>query len=205
MKTSESLNAFIKESAASGHDQVRIGAALQEAGWSEREVSDALEGWVETRQGLLAPRPRPVVSARDFLFYGVLFGTLFLSGIYTVLLGFAGIDLWIGDENSEWLYRRFRTFVAAVVVFAPVFLWLNRIDQKERAKDPARHRSAIRKWLAAVLLLIAAVTFLGDLVWVISRMLNGDLLLETLLKGLVVGIVSGGALLVYRGELVRAP
>ena len=198
-RESERLSEFVRASAGQGHDRATIAGALAEAGWSEAEADAALNAWAETSQGLLAPRPGAVVTAKEFLFYGVLFGALLLTGIYAVLVMVQGIDVLFEEEVRPWRLDGLRFYIAAVIVSTPIYLWLTRIDLRQSAE--ARARSGIRRWMAAILLLIAAFTLVGDLIWVIYRFLDGALSVPTLLKAVSIAIVAGGAFAFYRREV----
>ena len=71
--TANSLDTFVKQALDRGAQRGEIEAALTTAGWSAREISDALDAWAPTVLGLAAPRPRPYVSAREAFLYLVLF------------------------------------------------------------------------------------------------------------------------------------
>ena len=69
------------------------------------------------------------------------------------------------------------------------------------AGDPGRRRSLVRKWFAAVTMLLAALALLGDLVAVVHALLNGELTARFLAKAALVGLIGGLAFAYYRAEL----
>ena len=67
-------------------------AALAEAGWTEREVADALAAFAETAFVPPVPRPRPVVSARDFFTYALI----------AISLGVAAVKRAVTEKAGAW-------------------------------------------------------------------------------------------------------
>lgn len=92
----------------------------------------------------------------------------------------------------------------APVFWAPLYLWLTFRDQRRIAREGARARSTIRRWLTYITLLLASFVLLGDLIAVIYSLLNGDLSLQFLLKAGVVVVVAGGIFLFYLADLRRS-
>ena len=72
----------------------------------------------------------------------------------------------------------------------PLFVLLNRRVTRDTARDSGRRRSLVRKWFAAVTLLLAALALLGDLVAVIYSLLNGDLTLRFAAKAGLIAVVT---------------
>lgn len=204
MTQTTELADFVRTGLAAGRGRAELGTALTDAGWTARETAQALDAWVPGPAGLPPiPRPRPYVSAREALIYGLLFLLLGCICWHVAMLGFKIIDALIPDAadfyrptNSEMRWN-----VATLLPTVPLFLWLNRRVATVTAGDPGQRRSLVRKWFAAITLLIASLTLLGDLVAVIYALLNGDMTLRFVVKALLIAIIAGLAFAYYRDEL----
>ena len=199
MAGNRDLAQFVRDALSAGKSRVEIAAMLGQAGWSAQEVSDALEGWADVPFAPPVPRPRPVVTARDFFVYALMFGVLLFGAGYLVGLLHALIDQFISSEDSGATYR-IRWAMAVLIVTLPLYLWLATRENRRLAADPALARSAIRSWMTYVTLLFAAAVLLGDLVAVIYAFLSGDLTVQFALKALVVAGIAGGIFGYYRRD-----
>ena len=200
MAVGKELSRFTRDALAAGKTRKEIGQALAASGWSASEISDALGAWADTAFAPPIPRPQSTVSARDFFIYALMFGVMIFGAIYLVQLFHALIDLWF-DEGAYRVNRQIRWALAVLIVSTPVYLWLTLRERGKLAADPALYRSAIRRWLTYITLLLSATVLLGDLMAVIYAFLNGDFTLQFLLKALVVAIVAGFIFLYYLGDI----
>lgn len=203
MRPADQLADFVRASLQAGQGREAVAEALRQAGWSGREVEEALAGWADPAPGLPpVPRPRPVVSARDAVVYGLLFVALVTIAWHVVQLGFGIIEALL-PELDDWgaAPGRIRWAIAALVAFLPVFLLLDRRVARASGQDPGQRRSLVRRWFASVALLIAALVLLGDLVAVVYAALTGDLTLRFAAKAVLVAVMGGLVLAYYRGDL----
>lgn len=206
MKPSDQLSVFVRDALAAGQGRATIREALARAGWRETEAEAALEAW-DSQSGLPpVPRPRPYVSAREGLLFGLLFLSLGLISWHLCTLGFELIDMILpdGSRYGGGASQGVRWSVAALVTFAPVFLLLDRrVRRMDRAEAGGRAagRSLVRRWLAAVTLFIASLVLLGDLVMTIYTLLNGELTLRFVLKALLVAVTAVLIFAYYRDEM----
>lgn len=206
MKADDQLSDFVARCLRAGKSRDDIRAALTDAGWSASEVEGALSGWADTDFAVPVPRPRSLVTARDFFVYGLMALALALSAIHIVILMFNLIDIWIEDPSETyrgWRDRTVRWSIAYLVVFGPLFLLMDRSARNRMQSDPAVRRSAIRKWFGYIALFAASVALLGDLIWAIYELLSGDLTARVLAKVVVVAVVAGAVFLYYRSDLAE--
>lgn len=201
MANREDLADFVKEALAAGHSRSAIEAELSTAGWSGGEVREALDAYADTGFRPPVPRPRRIVSARDFLVYALIFGALLMFCFALGGMIFLSIDLAFGNikfsldiKNAQ---QGVREFLAAVIVAGPVYFWMSFRELRRRRADPGVARSAIRKWLTSVAMLVASAVLAGDLISAIGGLLNGETSAAFILKCAVVAVISGGVLLVY--------
>ncbi|MFK7837888.1 MAG: DUF5671 domain-containing protein [Sulfitobacter sp.] len=200
MAVSKDLSRFTRDALAAGHSREEVAGALQASGWSASEVADALNAYADTPFSPPVPRPQSTVSARDFFVYALTFGLMIFGAVYLVLLLHALIDRAMDDGSYRRLYT-IRFSMAVLIVTTPIYLWLTFRDRRKLAGDPALARSAIRRWLTYITLLLAATVMLGDLIAVIYSFLSGDLTLQFIYKALVVGAVSGLIFVYYLADV----
>jgi hypothetical protein len=196
MASRDELSLFIRDALVAGKSRADITGALIHAGWSEIEITDALGAWAETAFTPPVPRPVQTVSARDFFVYALTFGILLVGAVNLVIVLQVLVDL-LFEEDGYVAFGWIRFGVSVLIVTAPLYLWLTLRERRRLARDPALHRSAIRKWLTYIALLLAAGALLGDLIATIYALLTGDFTAQFMLKAGIVGLVAGGIFLFY--------
>lgn len=202
MANQDALSLFVRDALVAGKTRTEISTALTRAGWSVSEVHDALAAWDETPFSPPIPRPVATVSARDFFVYALTFGLLLTGAVNLVLVLQALVDLAFAEENYGTT-RQIRWGVSVLIVMAPLYLWLTLRERRKLAQDPALYRSAMRKWLTYIALLLAAMTLLGDLIATVFALLTGDLTGQFLIKALIIMVVAGGIFLFYFKDIRR--
>ena len=204
MRPSDQLAEFTRDALAAGKSRDDIRSALSQSGWAPNEVAEALDAWAEIDFSTPVPRPRPYVSAREAFFYGIMFVALAMTAWHLVSLLHNLIDHWVTDPLDEnggrYALSSTRWSIAALIVFAPTFLVLNRRTVQATKADPGKRRSGVRKWFGYVTLFLASISLLGDLMAVIYALLSGDLTLRFILKALVVAGVAGSVFAYFRQE-----
>jgi hypothetical protein len=205
MRPADQVTEFVGKALALGRPRSEIAQVLRQAGWQESEVTRAMRAWAESDFSPPVPRPRSHVSAREAFVYGLLFTALCFAVFHINSLGFSLIDLWLEEADpdgyaTQWARSNIRWAVAVLVIVVPAFLWVNWRQAQSMAKDPAKQRSAVRKWFGYVTLFLAALGLAGDLVYTIYALLNGDMTLQFLLKAGLVLVTLGVVILYYRLE-----
>lgn len=189
------LVAFVESALKTGEPRDAVRRALEQAGWSNEQVADALAHYADVPFAVPVPRPRAAVSARDAFWYLLMFGALYVSAFYFGDLLFGFIDRAFPDDLSfadrtQVIERGIRWATAALIVAFPVFLFTVWKTGKEIAADPTRRNSAIRKWLTYLTLLVAASVIVGDGITLVYNVLSGGLTLRFILKVLVVAVIA---------------
>lgn len=203
MKPADQLSEFVRQGLAQGATPEVIVTALSDAGWSAPEIDQAVSAW-HLQSGLPpVPRPRPYASAQEALLYALLFLSLGAIAWHLCQLGLALIDglFPTPEEIAIQSDASVRWSIAALVAFTPLFVLLDRRIARLGLKDAGRRRSLVRKWSAAITLLVASLVLLSDAIYVIYALLNGDLTLRFLLKAGLVAVISGLVLAYYRDEM----
>ncbi|TVS01768.1 MAG: hypothetical protein EA407_11230 [Rhodobacteraceae bacterium] len=200
MKPADQLAQFVQQGLRAGHSSQELRDGLSAAGWTEREIDDALSGWTQTGLRLPVPRPRPYVSAREAMLYGLMFLTLLALTWHLVRIGFALVDMWLpgtphgprGPLIPLWS-------VATMIVVGPLFLGLYQHTEQNEARDPGQRRSLIRKWFGALALLLSVLVLLGAAISVVYGALADLINVTTLAKTGVVVTVALLVLVSFRG------
>lgn len=207
MKNSDQISSFVHEALNAGRSRTEIQQALHQAGWTNGEISAGLKTWDDTAFLPPVPRPRPFLSAREAFLHGFIFIALGMVAWHLAMLGITLIDYaWLDPGESRPPAHKLssiRWSMAALIVFFPLFLWLNRRVSRALQSDQGLRRSVVRKWVGYVILFLAALAFLGNLVFLLFTFLDGEATFKFLAKAAVVAAVSGVIFLYYRVELVE--
>lgn len=202
MKPAEQLAQFVQQGLQAGHSSQELRDGLVAAGWTEREIDEALGHWADAGLRLPVPRPRPYVSAREAMLYGLMFLALLALTWHLVQIGFALVDMWLpetphgprGPHIPLWS-------VATMIVMGPLFLWLYQHTERNEARNPGQRRSLIRKWFGALALLLSVLVLLGAAISVVYGALANLMNVATLAKTGVVVTVALLVLVSFRGFL----
>ena len=202
MRAADQLAQFVERALGQGKSRQEIQVAMEGAGWSPSEITEALSAWAETDFDPPVPRPRPYVSAKESFLYALTFVSLAMTAWHLNWLGFEIIDLLLPEEREDFFYYdEIRWSISTLIVFLPVFLFMNFRVLNDANKDPARRRSTVRKWFGYITLFIAAVVIIGDLIFTIFMLLSGDLTLRIVLKTALLGVSSAMIFFYFRGEM----
>lgn len=202
MAAANILRDFTRDALVAGRSRQEIDDALRDAGWSDREIRDALAEFREVDFTPPVPRPRMHVTARDVFLYALLFTALAFSASALVQLIHGVLDIWLpGLGDSIYAERRatrhIRWAMSMLVVAGPLFIWMTYYTDRQMARDPGLRRSLVRKWLTYIALFVAALIFFGDAVYTIYGFLNGEMTVRFLLKAAAVAGVSGAVFAFY--------
>ncbi|MDG2339621.1 MAG: DUF5671 domain-containing protein [Paracoccaceae bacterium] len=202
MSNSDRLSKYVETALDKGMARDDIAGALASAGWSPTEISEGLGAWAESSSLPPVPRPQPYVSAKESFLYAITFVSLAMTAWNINWLGFELIDyFWPEPHDSEFYFGETRWTISTLIVFLPLFLFMNFKVLDEAGKDPARRRSTVRKWFGYVTLFIAAGVLVGDLVFTLNALLSGDLTLRVILKVALLGGISALVFVYFRGEM----
>jgi uncharacterized protein DUF5671 len=200
------LQSFVRDALARGMGRDTIRETLQRAGWRPEEIAGALAAWAETDFPIPVPRRRPYLSAREAFLYLVLFATLYTTAFNAGAVLFAALDLRLPDAAQPWQTERaavatIQTATAGVLIAFPIYLFLSRVIGRSVHRDPEKRASKIRKWLTYVTLFVAAMVIIGDLTFLVARLLSGEIVTRVLLKALVVLVIAGVVFSHYLADL----
>lgn len=207
MAADQQVKDFVRRALMAGRPREEIGAALSAAGWTDTEVAAGLGAWADAAGMPPVPRPSAGVSARDAAAHLLLFALLSSVVWPLVALLFGLIDrLWPDPLSGGYVEyydpgAGLRWQIAMLLPGVPLLLFLAaRVRRAERSRREVR-TSTVRRAIAAIGVVLAALAFVGDAVAVIYGALAGDLSGPTLAKALVVAVVAGLVALWYREDL----
>lgn len=205
MRPADQLARYVHDALVAGQSRAAIDDALTRAGWTKGEIAAALGAWDDAPSGPPVPRPRPFVSAREAFLHGLMFVALATIAWHLVSLSFALVDRFLPDIDSlghaSVPVQSMRFSIATLIVFVPLFGWLDRYTRRVALSDAGARRSLVRKWFSHATLFLASLALLGDLIAAIYALLNGDMTARFAAKGLVVAVVALVILAYFRAEL----
>lgn len=202
------LQLFVREALSRGFARPTIADQLRQAGWRPEEIEAGLAAYADLDFPVPVPRRHPYLSAREAFLYLVLFATLYTTAFNVGVVLFQWTDHALPDPGQRWESARtgidaVRGATAGLIIAFPVFLLLTGAIGRSIAKEPEKRGSKIRKWLTYLTLFVAAMVLIGDLTFLVSRLLAGELPLRVLLKVAVVFAIAGTVFGHYLGELRR--
>lgn len=192
MHSSSSIAGFIAHARSKGMDHQTIRMLLLSAGWKERDVSQALAS-----ESLEMPVPQPpdAGSARDAFFHLLSFTALTATVGSLVYLLFDYLNRWLPDPAFPQYgisdFSGIRWSIAVILLSFPLFLWMQRLLQREFSEHPEKLASGVRKWLTYLTLFVTACTLVGDGISLIFSLLQGDMTLRFFLKVIVILVLAG--------------
>jgi len=207
METPEILQ-FIADRVQKGLDKKEIKEQLTAVGWSDDEVDDA---YTQALKGLGVPTPKEGVRATfskktSTLEIVLNLFSFILLGIIAFALGilyFEIIDKYfpdaLNDNKAYYLYNRGSTVstdavhysIAALIIGFPLFFFVIRFWFRKFRQDTGRVESRLTKWVTYVVLLVAAVTIVGDLIAILFTFLQGELSARFFLKAFTILAITG--------------
>ena len=193
------LQHFVREALSRGQSRDSIREQLDRAGWRSDEIDAALAAWAESEFPVPVPRRRTQLSAREAFLYLVMFVTLYVTAFNVGAILFQLIERWLPDAALARGYAGFDRFnaravrdsIAGLLIAFPVLLFLSAFIGRMQQRDAEKRSSGVRKWLTYITLFVTALVILGDLTYLVSRLLSGDTPPRFLARTLVVFLIAG--------------
>lgn len=186
-----------------GVTKAELKEELSALGWTEDEVEGAYRDAVVA---LGAPVPsegnRATLSRKASTVDVVInFFSFILLGIVATALGtlfFQVINLVFPDalDATNWYSESAATSsihyaIAALLIGFPLYFFAMRLWFRKFREDEGRLESKLSKWLTYLVLLVTAVTIVGDLITVVFTMLQGEITARFFLKALTILAIAG--------------
>lgn len=202
-ENSNTVADYVEGRIRAGLPRAAIRDELLAVGWSEEEADAAY------RDGLIAlgiPLPgeggRPALACKSstvdivvnffsFIVLGIVataLGTLYFQiinkGFHDPLAEMAGMGDWASARSIHYA-------IASLLIGFPLYYAAMRIWFRKYREDEGRTESRLSRWLTYIVLLVAAVTIVGDLIAVLFRLLQGETSVRFLLKAFVILVIAG--------------
>ncbi len=186
-----------------GVSKVELKDELLSVGWTEEEIEMAYRGAIVA---LGAPVPsegnRATLSQKSSTVDVVInFFSFILLGIVATALGtlyFQVIGLLLPDalDTTSWYSESaamssIHYAIAALLISFPLYYFSLRLWFRKFREDEGRVESKLSKWLTYLVLLVTAVTMVGDLIVVVFTLLQGEITARFFLKALVILLLAG--------------
>lgn len=206
MPVQKELSDYIREALKAGQSRETIHATLLAENWTETEVEIALAQWSDTTPAGPVPRPVRSTSAKDAFFYALLFVGFGMVAGNTLAMLLAQVNFWIPEAGRVDRYQvsGIRWAMAAIIVFAPAFWYMNRVDSRATIADSSRSHNTIRRWLSSLAMLIAVITLMGDALYLIYKFLDGHVTARFLAKSAIVALIAAVVLSYFRQEKTQS-
>lgn len=183
-----------------GHDEIK--KQLHAVGWSEEEVDSAYAaGLVNNGVPLPDKNTQKVFSKKSSTVEIVVnFFSFILLGIFSVSLGvllYGVINHFFQDKLMNYYTygssaESIHYAIASLIISFPLYYFSMRFWFKRFREDELKVESNLTKWITYIVLLVAAVTLVGDLIVVIFSMLQGEISVRFFLKALTIFMIAGG-------------
>lgn len=199
----EKLSQYVVDRIRAGAGKTEVKDELVTIGWTEDEAEAAFRAGVVA---LGAPVPtegnRPMTTKKASTVDVVInFFSFILLGIVATALGtlyFQIINLSLPDPLDTMGYYSLASAtstihysIAALLIGFPLYYFAMRLWFRKFREDEGRTESKLSKWLTYLVLLVTAVTIVGDLITTLFTLLQGEITARFFLKALVILGIAG--------------
>jgi type II secretory pathway pseudopilin PulG len=211
----EKLTAYIVQQIASGARRADIEEDLRALGWRESDVQHAY-----TEALIMHGAPTPDMHTQGYgrstsrasalevvlhFFSFILLGIV-VFGLGNLLFALIGKHLPDALDIARYYYSTpyytdtIHYGIAALIVAFPLYYAVMRYWLRMFRTNEGKVESRLSKWLTYLVLLVAAITVVGDVIAVLFTFLQGEITLRFFLKALTVFTIAGGVFWWYALE-----
>lgn len=198
----ETLEMYVANELRSGAKRADIQDALLSVGWSDDEVSRAYaraliasgvpvpDGAGKMPVARKASTADVMIGFFSFILLGIVVsatGSLFFEIVNRYFpdpVANAALGTTVSSDAVH--YSMAALFIGTPLYFFAIRLWFRRFRE-----DDARAESRLTKWVTYLVLLVAAVTVVGDCIAILYTFLQGEISVRFFLKALVILTISG--------------
>ena len=199
----EALSGYAAGRIRTGVAKAELKEELLSVGWTEDEIEGAYRSAVVS---LGAPVPsegnRATLSRKSSAVDVVInFFSFILLGIVATALGtlfFQIINKYFPDalDSANWYgasqsMSSIHYSIAALLIGFPLYFLAMRLWFRKFREGEGRTESKLSKWITYLVLLVTAVTIVGDLITVVFTMLQGEITVRFFLKALIILAIAG--------------
>lgn len=198
------LSEYVTGRIRTGVAKAEIREELLSLGWTEEEMEAAYRSAVVS---LGAPLPSEgnratlsqkastvdvVINFFSFILLGIVasaLGTLFFQVINSFFPD--ALDIANNFYGREQATSAIHYSIAALMIGFPLYFLAMRVWFRKFREDEGRAESKLSKWLTYLVLLVTAVTIVGDLITVVFTVLQGEISVRFFLKALTILVIAG--------------
>lgn len=199
----EKLSQYVVDRIRAGAGKTEVKEELVTIGWTEDEAEAAFRAGVVA---LGAPVPtegnRPTASKRastvdvvinffSFILLGIVataLGTLYFQIVNKAFPDPLDLSMMYGESGVT---SAIHYSIAALLIGFPMYYFAMRLWFRKFREDEGRTESKLSKWLTYLVLLVAAVTIVGDLITTVFTLLQGEISIRFFLKALTILGIAG--------------
>lgn len=186
-----------------GVTKAELKEELSSLGWTEDEVEGAYRSAVVAMGAPVPSEGNRATLSRKASTVDVVINlfSFILLGIVATALGtlfFQVINLAFPDalDTTSWYSEAAATSsihyaIAALLIGFPLYFFAMRLWFRKFREDEGRLESKLSKWLTYLVLLVTAVTIVGDLITVVFTLLQGEVTVRFFLKALTILAIAG--------------
>lgn len=199
----QSLTEYVSGRIRAGVVKSGIKEELSALGWNDEEIETAYrDGVVACGAPVPAEGNRATLSRQASTVDVVInFFSFILLGIVATALGtlyFQVINTFLPDalDTTNWYSQAaaassIHYAIAALLIGFPLYFFAMRLWFRKFREDEGRTESKLSKWLTYLVLLVTAVTIVGDLITIVFTLLQGEITARFFLKALVILAIAG--------------
>lgn len=154
------------------------------------------------------------IGPKDVFMHLFAIAMLYICAIDFLILSFQYINILIPDFLDPQMfydghygriasYGPLRFAIASLIVVFPIYIFTTWFLNRGYEKNPLKRNMRIRKWLIYFTLFVAAIVIIGDLVTLLFRFLEGEIVLRFILKVLSVLFVACSVFIYYLWEIKK--
>ncbi|MBP9855641.1 MAG: hypothetical protein KBD53_12300 [Candidatus Omnitrophica bacterium] len=146
---------------------------------------------------------------KDFFLHLFTMGLMYFSVGNFLSLSFEIINRVFPDTINTYGYYSsgfssgMKFSIASLVVLFPLYLYLNNFLHKQYEKQPEKKEAKIRKWLIYFTLFVSAITLVGDLVYGVYSLLDGELSARFWSKEIIVLLTAAAVFYYYLHDIKK--
>ncbi len=186
-----------------GIARATIQEELLAVGWSEEEFLDAYQAGLvlcgipvptEGNRMMFSRKASTVdvvINFFSFILLGIVataLGTLFFQIVNVIFPDVLDMNNWYMESQTT---SSIHYSIAALLIGFPLYFLALRLWFRKFREDEGRTESALSKGLTYLVLLITAVTIVGDLITIVFTFLQGEISVRFFLKALTILVIAG--------------
>ncbi|TXH00848.1 MAG: hypothetical protein E6P95_02985 [Candidatus Moraniibacteriota bacterium] len=199
----QSLTSYVEGRIRSAVPKAEVVEELLSIGWTEDDIETAFREAVialgapvpdSLSRGMLTRKAGAVdvvINFFSFILLGIVataLGTLFFQVINLLLPDVLALSSWYDADSAR---SAIHYAIAALLIGFPLYYASLRLWFRKFREDEGRVESKLSKWVTYLVLLVTAVTIVGDLIVTVFTFLQGEITLRFFLKALVILGIAG--------------